>query len=278
MPSLQKSFVQHLRNRNSQVTLASAINHICDVWKPVNILNIKEREQLSHESEGKIVLQAVIYGDDPIRNVVQEIHKRHRAGGLLVIDAPCLRFSAQLEQLEKHILVDEYPLTLQLETKEPLAEIPANGFTLVCDTKRSYQHLCVYVLGDCDCSPQLSNLASVLTTLLSKERFFVLGRYAIIQDEKSTNKYVRDFKVEPRDTMASRIKTAAQIWGKDLKEFDKEFESNALSEPFKATDDSRRELFAFDDNRPFSRDSERSRLRKKLLVDYRDRAMKISRR
>lgn len=258
--------VQQLRNRNSQDTLASAFVHACDVWKPLNMLNHQEQLQLSDEVEGKVVLQRLVSGCYPIKHVVQEIYRRHKASGRLEPDAPCLRFSAQLERLDKHILIDDYSITVPLDnTRQPLPKMPAHGMVLVYHKMRTHRHLCIYILRDYDYLPQLDDLVSAIATVLSEELFFALDNVTWVTNENSATFGMYEPVMQPGDKVMPLVKVAAQIWGQDLlKEFDKDFKKSALPEAFKYSVEVYYELGSIRDDFPFSGDPDHTRAHKRL--------------
>jgi hypothetical protein len=248
-----KNFLQHLKNRRGEDSLSFALAHICDVWKPVHMLSKKERGTLSPGAEQTIVLQPLSGGIYPIKEVVQSIYKRHKPGGLLEPDAPCLRFSAQLERLEIQHLAD-HPRSLPLPAGTVLPTIPENGAIFLCNKYRNYEHLCIYITKEYDHPPEKSDLISTIASIISGERFYMLGRY----DWEAES---RCYKIQPEvpqgDEILPLIKTAAQRWAQDLyKTFDKGLKRDDIPEVFQQGEDAMRKLWDADkhNHRPFLND------------------------
>jgi hypothetical protein len=260
-----KNFLQHLKNRRGDESLSFALAHISDVWKPVHMLSKKERGTLSPGAEQTIVLQPLSSGIYPIKDVVQSIYKRHKPGGLLEPDAPCLRFSAQLERLEIQHLAD-HPRSLPLPAGTVLPTIPENSAIFLCNKYRNYEHLCIYVTKEYDHPPEKSDLISTIASIISGERFYMLGRY----DWEVESRYHKSqLEVPQEDEMLPLIKTAAQNWAQDFyKAFDKGLKTEDIPEVFQHGKDAMRKLWYADkhDHRPFSKETRYGQSKKKSRI------------
>jgi hypothetical protein len=133
-----ENFLRYLKSRSGVDSLSFALAHISEVWKPLHMLEYRERGTLSHGSEQTIVLETLSGGIYPIKDVIQFIYKRHKPGGLLEPDAPCLRFSVQLKRFEIQHLTDP-PRSLPLSDQIALPKIPANGAIFLCNKDRDHQ-------------------------------------------------------------------------------------------------------------------------------------------
>ncbi|CZR58787.1 uncharacterized protein PAC_08679 [Phialocephala subalpina] len=256
------NILQHLKNRGSEDNLAFAMANVCDVWKPVHMLNEEEREQLSHGAEQPIILQPLVFGSNPMKNVVQGIYKRHKPGGRLEPDTPCLRFSAQIEQLETRHLAD-HPRSLPLDARIPLPTIPANSAILVCDRNRGHKQLCIYITKEYGDPPPWSDLTSKIASVIYEERYFILERMAWNRERGFS---ICQPTVQSGDELIPLIKTAAQSWAEDLyKKFDKDCQREDIPEVFKYDKNAIYKLYNAerDDHRPFSDDPIRRHSNKK---------------
>jgi hypothetical protein len=246
-----KNFLQYLKNRRGEDSLSFALADISDVWKPVHMLSKKERGTLSPGAEQTIVLQPLSGGIYPIKDVVQSIYKRHKPSGLLEPDAPCLRFSAQLERLEIQHLAD-HPRSLPLPAGTVLPTIPENSAMFLCNKYRSYKHLCIYITKEYDHPPEKSDLISTIASIISGQRFYMLGGLEVRQG----------------DEMLPLIKTAAQKWAQGFyRRFDKHIKTEDIPEVFQHGDDAMRELWRAErhDHRPFLNDPRLVRSNKRSL-------------
>jgi hypothetical protein len=248
-----KNFLQYLKNRRGEDSLSFALAHISDVWKPVHMLSKKERGTLSPGAEQTIVLQPLSGGIYPIKDVVQSIYKRHKPGGLLEPDAPCLRFSAQLERLEIQHLGD-HPRSLPLPAVPVLPTIPENSAIFLCNKNRSYKHLCIYITKEYDHPPEKSDLISTIASIISGERFYMLGRY---DWEAESGSCRSQLEVPQGDELLPLIKTAARRWAQDFYgKFDKGLKIEDIPEVFQQGEDAMHKLWDADrhGHRPFSND------------------------
>ncbi|KAH7389010.1 hypothetical protein BKA64DRAFT_645482 [Cadophora sp. MPI-SDFR-AT-0126] len=205
------SLLSHLKSRNMKDTFAYAISHTVDFWRPVNRLSSKRRKVVRHEYEHNVILEPLNRFDYAIKNLVQEIYRRHKPSGLLEPDAPCLRFSAQLERLERQGIA-EHRYSLPLEHPNQCPGLPENGAVLLCSKYRNHEHMCVLVTKDI-CDPtMLTDIISTLIETISEGLFFVLEGYEVLGDDKQV--YGRGPQAE--GALIPLIKTSAQLWGVDL--------------------------------------------------------------
>jgi hypothetical protein len=218
------SLLSHLKNRNMRDTLESVISRTVDFWRPLNRLSNKKRKAAGNEYEHNIILEPLARFDYAIKNLVQEIYKRHKPSGLLEPDAPCLRFSAQLECLERRGAADHrYSLPLEFPNRNPI--IPEDGALLLCSMYRNHKHMCVLVTND-TCDPtKLAEVMSALIETISKGRFFVVDSYTVIDNNRV------QWGSQANGGLIPLIKTGAQLWGIDLlRKFRKEHCKDDYSE------------------------------------------------
>lgn len=204
------SILSHLKNRNTRDTLASAISHTMDFWRPISRLSSKKRELAGSEYEHSVILEHLLYGS-AIRGLVQEIYRRHKPGGLLEPDYPCVRFSAQFERLERKSAADHrYSLPLEFPNRVP--RLPEDGSLLLCSKYRNEKYMCIIVTKDI-CDPtSLIDVMSALLETISEGRFFILDGSPMPDNDGVQN--VLGKQVE--GALVPLIKTSAQLWGRDL--------------------------------------------------------------
>jgi hypothetical protein len=212
------SILSHLKNRNMKDTLAFAITQTVDFWRPVSRVNSKKRKFAGDEYKQSVILEPLIRWDFPVKSLVQEIYRRHKPSGLLEPDAPCLRFSAQLERLERQSTTD-HKYSLPLESPDRLPRLTEDGALLVCSKYRNHKHMCIFITTD-TCDPtRLTDVISALIEAISTQQFFVLHGYYII--DRDGRQYKKGPQVE--GPLIPLIKTATQLWGRDLlQKFNKE--------------------------------------------------------
>ncbi|KAE8443596.1 hypothetical protein EG329_001529 [Mollisiaceae sp. DMI_Dod_QoI] len=210
-PETASSILFHLKNRNMKDTLAFAIAHTVDFWRPISRLSRKKRKLAGYEYEQSVILEPLIRFHYPIKNLVQEIYRRHKPSGLLEPDAPCLRFSALLERLERQSTAD-HKYSLPLEPSNRLPTLPEDGALLLCSRYRNAKHMCIFVTKD-TCDPTiLTEVMSVLIETISKQRFFSIDGYSMIGNDGL--QYEKGPQVV--GPLIPLIKTAAQLWGEGL--------------------------------------------------------------
>jgi hypothetical protein len=212
------SILSHLRDRNMKETLAFAVTQTVDFWRPVSRLNRKKRKLAGDEYGRSVILEPLILSEFPVKSLVQEIYRRHKPSGLLEPDAPCLRFSAQLERLGRQSTTD-HKYSLPLKSLDRLPRLAEDGAFLVCSKYRNNKHMCIFVTKD-TCDPtRLTDVMSALIEVISAQRFFVLHGYIIT--DRDGMRYEKGPQVE--GPLIPLIKTATQLWGRELlRKFNKE--------------------------------------------------------
>lgn len=200
--------LQFLKNRSGIDTLSYALSRTSEVWKPMNLLNKQERQQLGSTSNGGIILKPDNKADRFIRIVVHETYERHKRLGLLESDFPYLRFSARLDQLETRTAVDRCSVPT-LRPKRPLPRIPLDSAILVCNQDRNKMHLCVYTTYIHRHPPGFTEIFNALTTAIDRDQFFILGRG---HWDKENRDLVVEARVQPEEFSNFTISTAARHW------------------------------------------------------------------
>jgi hypothetical protein len=234
------AILEHLKSRSSQDTLSFALTNISDVWKPASMLTRKEQKRIGHEVEQSAVLEPLINGNYPVWSLVQEIYRRHKPSGLLEPDAPCLRFSAQLERLGPRISTSRV-ISLPIDPKQQLPQIPEDGAMLVAHKYRDQNHLCIYVTRDSGDLQNWTDLTSILATVISEQQFFMLARTSCNPPADRVYRYHP--KLQPGEVLYPLVKTAAQLWGTALyKRVMKEVTTDNIPEIFRYDEGRREEL------------------------------------